>query len=71
MLRVVKLNVANKPFVLSVVMLCVIMLSLIMLSVFMLNVMAPQNIPFFYKLFLFYDCKYFDTIAVSSNFFSS
>jgi hypothetical protein len=35
------LSVANKPFVLRVIMLSVIMLSVIMLSVIMLNIVAP------------------------------
>ncbi len=36
-------SVADKPFVLSVVMLSVVMLNVIVLSVVMLNVMAPYS----------------------------
>ncbi len=47
MLTVFKLSIANKPFILSVILLCVIVLSVIvlsviMLSVIMLSVVAPK-----------------------------
>jgi hypothetical protein len=40
-ITIILLNVANNPFMLSVVMLNVVMLSVVMLSVVMLNVVAP------------------------------
>ncbi len=42
MLKIVMLKVANKPFLLSVIMLSVVMLSVVMLNVVMMNVVAPR-----------------------------
>ncbi len=41
MLDVIMLNIANNPFMLSVVMLSFAMLNVVMLNVVMSNVMAP------------------------------
>ncbi len=38
------LTVANKPFVLSIIMLNVVMLNVVMLNVIMLNVVAPLKL---------------------------
>jgi hypothetical protein len=52
------LNVANKPFILSVFMLNVIWLSFVILSVVMLNVVAPEILVYL----TFYCCTF--TIAL-------
>jgi hypothetical protein len=40
MFNAIMLSVANKPFMLNVIMLCVVMLNVVMLCVVMLNVMG-------------------------------
>jgi hypothetical protein len=46
------LGIANKPFMLSVIVLNVVMLNVVMLSVFMLNVVAPRRYPLWQDLSL-------------------